>query len=113
MAKISMYGQGTANSIANIIHQGMQRSALSCELVDSVSRTVGDTNIIVLVFDKYYMRTSNRASLTAVITENNNQVTVDAIGAGGGQGAVFRFSWGAEEDFVKTVASILSQQGFR
>ncbi len=65
-----------------------------------------------MVFEKYYMRSSNRASLTVALTSKNDEIVVDAIGAGGGQGVFFRFSWGAEEDFVSSIENILSGRNF-
>lgn len=112
MAKITMSGRGSAADIAAKISQGLHDSALSSTLVDNVSHKLDGNLVIVMVFEKYYMRTSNRASLTVVIVETDGIVTVDAIGSGGGQGALFRFSWGADEDFVGTAAGILRQNGF-
>jgi hypothetical protein len=66
----------------------------------------------MLVFEKYYMRSDNRASLSVMLTQEGDKVNVDAVGAGGGQGALFRFSWGAEENFVSIVQRILSVRGF-
>jgi hypothetical protein len=56
-----------------------------------------------MVFEKYFMRASNRASCTVVLTGQGAR-SVDAIGSGGGQGALFSFSWGAEDSFVSTVS---------
>lgn len=113
MAKISMYGKDNVNNLANMLSSEIQNSAMSCSLIDSVMRTVGDVFVYVMVFEKYYMRSSNRASLTVTVIGDSENVTVDAIGAGGGQGAFFKFSWGAEENFVGTVEKILSRQGFQ
>lgn len=113
MAKITLQGQGRIDQIANTISQGIQNSGISCTLIDSVEQRAGTDSVIVMVFEKYYMRSSNRASLTVVLSSSENNITVTAIGSGGGQGAIFRFSWGAEEDFVNTVAKILRPHGFQ
>lgn len=113
MAKVTLRGKGNVNSIANILSNEIQNSALSCSIIDSVTRTIADTTIYVMVFEKYYMRSSNRASLTVVVSGAGDDVAVDAIGSGGGQGALFRFSWGAEENFVNTVSQILRRHGFQ
>jgi hypothetical protein len=47
-----------------------------------------------------------------MLTQSMDTVYVDAVGSGGGQGALFRFSWGAEENFVGTVARVLQGHGF-
>lgn len=113
MAGLSMKGSGSAAAVAALLEEEIPKSGLSCELVESIRRTVGQSAVHLMVFEKYYMRASNRASLTVMVTENNGEVFVDAVGSGGGQGAIFRFSWGAEEDFVGAVSDLLSGQGFR
>lgn len=112
MALISLHGSGTADSVANLLRSEIPACGVSCELVESASRQAGDATVVLLVFEKYYYRASNRASLSILVTGCNGSVTVDAIGSGGGQGALFRFSWGAEENFVNTVSDILRQHGF-
>lgn len=113
MASLSMIGNGNASEIAQILSNEIQNSAMSCELVDSSSRVIGDMAYYLMVFDKYYMRNSSRASLTVSVIGYGGLIYVDAIGAGGGQGALFNFSWGAEEDFVGTVEQILRGMGFQ
>ena len=112
MASVSLKGQGNIAEIAGIIQKGVLDSGVSCELVDSVVRKVGEDTAVLLVFEKYYMRSSNRASLSVMLTEDSGTIFVDAVSSGGGQGALFRFSWGAEESFVSIVPEILSGRGF-
>ena len=61
----------------------------------------------LLVFEKYFMRASSRASLTVHISTDNTSTKVYAIGSGGGQGAIFSFDWGAADKFTGTVRKIL------
>lgn len=112
MAKISMQGRGNGEDMANLIIREMESSTMSTQLVDSITRKTGDLSMYILVFEKYYMRSSNRASLTVVVTEVNHDIKVDAIGAGGGQGVIFKFSWGAEESFVSVIEEILRRENF-
>ena len=112
MAKITMQGKGNGNDIANLIAREMENSGISTQLVDTITRQTGDLSMYIMVFEKYYMRSSNRASLTVVLTEVNGDIKVDAIGAGGGQGVIFKFSWGAEESFVSVIEQILRRESF-
>ena len=113
MAKISMTGPGTVDGVAKMLRQEIEGSAFSCELVEALSRQIGGGRLRLMVFEKYFMRSSNRASLTVAVSGDDGRVMVDAISAGGGQGVFFRFSWGAESDFVGTVESLLREKGFR
>lgn len=108
----TMSGNGDIDQIAQIITSEMQESAVSCQLVDSVRRDWGPFISILLVFEKYFMRASNRASLSIMLNQLEDLVTVDIIGSGGGQGPLLSFSWGAEDSFVATTVDILSELGF-
>ena len=112
MSKISMHGKGDIEQISGLLTDKILSSGVSCELVDSSVRISGNNSVILLVFEKYYMRASNRASLTVMLCQNEDIIYVDAIGSGGGQGPIFKFSWGTEESFVNVVADILSNNGF-
>lgn len=113
MASLSMTGRGGVNDVADMLSEAIQASAMSCQLVDDLKLAAGGYPVRVLVFDKYYMRVKNRASLTMTVTGENGTVRVDAVASGGGQGAFFNFSWGAEEDFVTAAEDILRSQGFQ
>ena len=112
MAAISLQGQGDISEIAGLLEKGVTESGITCELIDTAVRKAGEGTALLLVFEKYYMRSSNRASLSIMLTQDGETIYVDAISAGGGQGALFRFSWGAEESFVGIVPQILSGRGF-
>lgn len=71
-----------------------------------------DHKVMVIVYEKYYYRAANRVSLTVVIEEKDDQTLVDATSTGGGQGIIFRFSWGAETSFAKIVVNSLTSSGF-
>lgn len=108
MAKLTLTGPGDPAETADFLCSGIQNSGMSCELVDFVRRG----GCTVMVFEKYYWRASNRASLTVVVSGEDGAVTVDAIGSGGGQGPLFKMSWGAEESFAGTVEDLLRDRDF-
>lgn len=112
MKQISLEGPGEVYEVVSFLSHEIQNSGISCELVGQTSHQMGNANVVVLVFEKYYWRANNRASLTVVVCGGNGKVNVDAIGSGGGQGAIFKFSWGAESSFAETVRDILSSRGF-
>jgi len=113
MAMTTFKGQGEITEIVNYLKSGIQSSGMTNELIHSLTRGTDAYKVYLLIFEKWYYRTSSRASLTVMITENDEHIIVDAISAGGGQGLVFRFSWGAEENFVNLVRDLLKVKGFK
>lgn len=85
---------------------------INAELVAESRRTVGKASVVLLSFEKYYMRNGNYASLTVMLTESDGQQTADIIGSGGG-GGLFNISWGANSDFAEDAERILLRYGFR
>lgn len=113
MALSIFKGKGEIKAIVDYLIQGVQKSGFSNELVHSITRDCGNSKTYLLVFEKWYYRTGSRASLTVLVTENDDEIIVDAIGAGGGQGIIFKFTWGAEGNFVGIVRDLLIAKGFR
>lgn len=107
MARISMKGPGTVAEIAGILKERIPESGLSCALIDSASRNGAE----LLVFEKYFFRAGNCASLSVMLTAENGGVIVDSVGAGAQEG-ILDFTWGAEEDFALEVQDVLGPMGF-
>jgi len=62
-----------------------------------------------LIFDKYFMRVSNRVALVVMVNNLNGKTQVTSVATGSAQGRVFKFDWGAGDDFSESVRSILKQ----
>ncbi len=103
MAKYEKTITGHFETIVNHLQQDIGESALTMNLVDESNYSCGDTNIAVRVYDKYFMRNGNRASLSLTVVGHENAIYISAISAGGGQGILFNFSLGAEDDMVAVV----------
>ena len=113
MATLSMRGSGSVSGVSQIVTDGILSSGISCELVGRADRSFSDgTRATMLVFEKYFYRAGNRASISVMISGRDGNVSVDAVGAGGGTSVFFRFSWGAESSFVSTLEKILNNYGF-
>ena len=67
---------------------------------------------ILYVFERYFVRTENMASLTVLFTNDGKAVTVDVIASGAGEG-ILNISWGANASFAKMAVDLLAKQGFR
>ena len=113
MAMTTFKGQGDITEIVKYLESGIESYGMTNQLVHAINRGTEDNRVYLLIFEKWYYRTSSRASLTVMVTQNEDQIIVDAISAGGGQGLIFRFSWGAEENFVGVVRDLLKNKGFR
>ncbi len=112
MSHRSYTGKGNAQELMQMIIEDVQNAGVSNSLVDSCVRETDGVRSVFLVFERYYYRSQNRASLSVLIVEDKyGNVTIDAIGSGGGQGVFFSFSWGAEDDFVRILENILKQRG--
>ena len=98
----------TPSQAAQLVKQQVTASGTTAECVgEYVNRSADGREVIMLVFEKYYMRNSSRASLSVVLESLNDQTWVGYLGSGGGQGAVFKFDWGTAEDFAGVVTAAL------
>ena len=107
MAKFEKKIIGDFNYVIKKLEEEIINSAVSMNLVDESNYNVGNMNIAVRVYDKYFMRNGNRASLNLTVVGHDNEIFISAIGAGGGQGIFFNFSLGAEDDMVYVVQSCI------
>jgi len=109
MAKYERTITGQFEDMIYRLQKAIESSALTMNLVDESNYSSGDTKIAVRVYDKYFMRNSSRASLSLTIAGHGNQIFISAIGAGGGQGVLFNFSLGAEEQMVDVVRKCIER----
>ena len=109
MAKYERNIMGQFEEVINRLQNDIDNSGVTMNLVDESNYTSGDTKIAVRVYDKYFMRNGNRASLSLTVVGRGNDIFISAIGAGGGQGILFNFSLGAEEDMVAIVRRSLER----
>ena len=93
---------------ADKIKDYVLKSAVSAECVcDYFSEAQNGARMVVLVFEKYFMRNSSRASLTIAVENLTGATRVCSVGSGGGQRILFGFDWGAGADFAALAASAL------
>ncbi len=103
MAKYEKRLTGEFEVILKQLEEDISNSGISMQLVDESNYAYNGTNIAVRVYDKYFMRNGNRASLSLTIVSHGSDIFISAIGAGGGQGIIFNFSLGAEDEMVAIV----------
>lgn len=82
----------------------------SADLVHEEYNDLGQGRYIgTLVYEKYYFRTSNRAALIVIIDNISGVTNVRTIGTGSSEGLIFKFDWGASDNFVASVENILGE----
>ena len=81
------------------------------ELVDESNYKYGNIQVAIRVYDKYFMRNGNRASLNVTIVGSGSDIFISAIGAGGGKGVFFNYSLGAESELAEVVADSINRMG--
>ena len=85
------------------------RGSISGTLVDRYVRRLGEYEVYVVMLEKYYMRSNNRASLSVTIDNLEGKTKVHAVASGGSEGIFIRFDWGAGNNFANSVETALGQ----
>ncbi|MGN7386417.1 DUF6054 family protein [Sporosarcina sp. SAFN-015] len=99
----------TPGEAVDIIQSEILRGSISGTLVDHYRRTAGSSEVHVLIMEKYYMRSNNRASVTTTIDNFDGATRVHVVAAGSSEGVFFRFDWGAGNSFATSVERSLQQ----
>jgi hypothetical protein len=61
----------------------------------------------VLIFEKYFMRVSNRVALVVLVDNLSGKTKVTSVATGSANGILFSFDWGASNDFAYSIKMIL------
>ena len=69
----------------------------------------GEDGAYKVLFEKYYMRSGNRATLTFLADNLEEHTRVHLSAGGGGQGIIFRFDWGAGASFSTSARDALAE----
>ncbi|MFC5602099.1 DUF6054 family protein [Sporosarcina koreensis] len=93
----------------DIVQSEILRGSISGTLVDHYVRNAGSSEVHVLIMEKYYMRSNNRASVTATIDNFDGTTRVHVVAAGSSEGVFFRFDWGAGNSFATSVERALER----
>lgn len=110
-AEIAMTGGGTVDEISAYLQSAIESSGMSCEQVGGIHHGTGTAEMCVMVFEKYFWRNGNYASLTVSIFGHNKKIIVDAVASGAG-GGLLNLSRAADEEFVEAVEAALKSRGF-
>lgn len=62
----------------------------------------------VMIFERYFFRTSNQATCTLIAQNFNEKTLVRLVATGTSQGLFLKLDWGASSSFVSSIAKSLS-----
>jgi hypothetical protein len=85
----------------NKITEGVIKGTISGKLVDFYERFSGEHQVMVFVLEKFFMRTSNRSSMTVTIDNFGDVTKVHAVASVVQKVHSFRFDWGAGDSFCE------------
>jgi len=109
MEKADMYVSLSPAEAAEKVKTAVTES-FSGEILDEYKRAVSDgKEIILIVFEKYYMRSNNRATLTFLADNLEGKTKVHLAAGGGSEGMIFRFDWGASSSFGELAEKALKE----
>lgn len=112
MPKLKMKGNGEVTEIAQRIKSSILSSGGKCIVLDEVSHKYSSYNVVNLMFQKYYGKSSNLVYLSVLVTGANDVVAVDAYSPDGANTIMSRFSWGMDEDYICVLSATLEELGF-
>lgn len=67
--------------------------------------------ITIFIAEYYYYRINSTLTLTLIVEENTDGISVEIISSGGKEG-LYGFSYGAEKNAVKRIVNLLKENGF-
>lgn len=111
MEKMDFYVYLSPKEAAEKVKEALTTAGLfSGEILDEYVRILPDgKEIIMVLFEKYYMRSSNRATLTFLADNLEEHTRVHLSAGGGSQGWIFRFDWGAGASFSTSARDALAE----
>lgn len=112
MEQIQMNGIGAVEKVSKGFYSSLKNSYFDYDKSTSFIRGSAQSCAVLFVYDKFFLRTNTKSTLTIMFTQHGNNVVVDAVSTGGGSG-ILGFTFGADKKLLKIVPKILSQQGFQ
>lgn len=113
MSKIKRLVLEKDKSITDTYNELLQTAKNNgCELV--LERLIEGINnqVLLAVFEKFYLRSNSYASLTLLLAKENQITTLDIVGAAGGTG-IFNISYWANSDITVSIEQAAKSLGFQ
>ncbi|NLP47548.1 MAG: hypothetical protein GX345_01230 [Clostridiales bacterium] len=110
MDKYEIYVNLSPSEAVQVIKQDIGKDALLHKaklLHESYINFPQTKTVAVLVYERFYMRSDNRGSLTIIIENSSGRTLVQSVASGTSSNPFFSFDWGAGDDFAAVVLKIL------
>ncbi len=110
--KIIMYSEKKyeLEELKNLIKEEIVKIFPDIEFKQDAYHVLGEGKVLMMIFEKWYLRNSSYASLVILISEYSNVHCADIISTGGKENF---FSLGAESNFANMGVETLQNLGFK
>lgn len=93
------------------VRHAITRLGMSVETAGKIERSLGDSELYVVVIEKFFMRNGSYASLTIVVTGGDTSSRVEAIPSGAGEG-LLNIGLGASGRFAADFERLMRESGY-
>lgn len=108
-----MRGEGRVAEVKEALKKSMRGRGTAVEVMQDIAYNFPDHPFAVQVYEKYYMRVSNRLTLTVTYSQiRDNLVELVITGSVAAKTVFFSLSWGSEHNLVEAFAKMASAHGF-
>lgn len=101
MAKYERRLNGNFNEFLSWIHRDITKGSSSVTYEDGSDINLGDSRVVVRVYERYSMAGGNRVSMNVTIAGTDETIFVSAITSGGSQAVFFKINTIGEETFLE------------
>lgn len=107
MSKCQYHLKGQFKHVCDYIKKELIETSWSASLEEEEYIQVHDTNIGIIVFERYSYTGKNRLSLHVTVIENNQDIQVIGMSSGGSQGVIFKINTFGEDAFLDKLKQIM------
>lgn len=97
--------------LADKVAMDLESAFVAPELAYSELVDVKGAQILLMIWERYYMRNGSMTAVTVQVTDDGEKQAATIAGTGGGEG-ILNISLGANSDFASKVADSLGKYGF-
>ncbi len=101
----------TTESLKSLSEAVITRMTDEADLIFQDLQKESDMEVLLLVFEKYYLRTGGYTALTVQCISSGNIQRAAVVGTAGGSG-LWNISFGVNKSFAQTAKKILEECGF-